>query len=422
MTMSAITIHANEIDSNRGGQGHAADVSVLLSVATDRATLVEALRVVSPAVANRPPVPLLSGVLLEGAPNGELTVSAFDYETSIRVRVPGAATSCGRLLVDHGELTRLLAAMTKGARKRDADAQPVTLSTNATGDATINLAGYRVPVTTYPHHEYPTAATAPRLVARVDRDLFANGLSRVLPAVGDDDTLPMLTGVRMQVRAGRATLAATDRYRLALATVPAITTPLDLPRRTQALVPGHVLSMLPTRLTGDHVRIGMDDRDGFPVGFTCGLVTIVTNVLIDADYPRIDTLFPDTATVTVVADRARLLADVQRAAAICVAKVDKTQQLRLTLATDTLTVFPMLDQHANSATGPAQPARIDGELQKPIAFRAAYLVDALRCFEGDTVVLHVTSPIKPILLTDEPNGIRASAAYRHLVMPLRLGG
>ena len=53
----------------------------------------------------RPPVPVLTGVLLVAVPDG-LQLSAFDYEVSARVEVPaeitepGVALVSGRLLAD----------------------------------------------------------------------------------------------------------------------------------------------------------------------------------------------------------------------------------------------------------------------------------------------------------------------------------
>ena len=46
--------------------------------------------------------------------------------------------------------------------------------------------------------------------------MFASAVGQVAVAAGKDDTLPMLTGVRMEIEGDTVTLAATDRYRLAV--------------------------------------------------------------------------------------------------------------------------------------------------------------------------------------------------------------
>ena len=50
----------------------------------------------------------------------------------------------------------------------------------------------------------------------MDSDVFAEAVGQVAVAAGRDDTLPMLTGVRLEIEDDLVTLAATDRYRLAV--------------------------------------------------------------------------------------------------------------------------------------------------------------------------------------------------------------
>ena len=47
-------------------------------------------------------------------------------------------------------------------------------------------------------------------------DDFAAAVAQVAVAAGRDDTLPVLTGIRIEIDGDQLTLAATDRYRLAV--------------------------------------------------------------------------------------------------------------------------------------------------------------------------------------------------------------
>jgi DNA polymerase-3 subunit beta len=393
------------------------------AVATDRATLALALATVAPAVYHRPPVPLLAGVLLEGTEDGELTVSCCNYDSSITVRVAGAATAPGRLLVDHAELTRLLAAITKGARKRDADAQPVTVTASDAGDALVGLAGYSVPVTTYVHdEEYPTLTTVQRTIAHLDRPTFVRELARVLTAVGTDDSLPVFTGVRMWVGDGAVGLTATDRYRLAAAHLRAVTAPPPTTTGgiTQVVVPGQILGKVLTRFTGDHVRISTDGRagsDDVVVGLTCGAVSVATKVLVD-QFPDLDALLRPSVVGIVEVDRAGLLAEVQRTAAICDAKRQTMPTIVLSVGVDTLTATPLLA--AGTSMGPDVRARVDGLVGRSVGFAVEHLTDALRCFSGDTVTMHLSADHRPVTFTDLPQDISDSTTYQHVLIPRRL--
>lgn len=67
-----------------------------------------------------------------------------------------------------------------------------------------------------PVEEYPTLPTMPELTGVVDGSELSAAVSQVTVAASRDDTLPLLTGVRIEIEGEKVTLLATDRYRLAL--------------------------------------------------------------------------------------------------------------------------------------------------------------------------------------------------------------
>ena len=54
----------------------------------ERDALADAVSWAARGLPNRPPVPVLAGVLVDPTRRGTLTLSAFDYEVSARVSVP----------------------------------------------------------------------------------------------------------------------------------------------------------------------------------------------------------------------------------------------------------------------------------------------------------------------------------------------
>src|SRR6478752_3144244 len=128
----------------------------------------------------RPTVPVLAGVLLTGSDQG-LKISGFDYEVSAEVQVAAEIASPGSVLVSG----RLLSDITRA------------LPTKAVED-------------------YPTLPALPDETGVVSADLFAEAIGQVAVAAGRDDTLPMLTGIRVEISGDSVVLAATDRFRLAV--------------------------------------------------------------------------------------------------------------------------------------------------------------------------------------------------------------
>lgn len=286
---------------------------------TDRATLVRALTTVGAGVPRRPAVPLLGGVLLEGE-DGQLVLTTTDYDTTVSVRVPDAVCTPGRLLVDHTEAAKLLAALVKGTRKRDADTAPVTIRAAVGGTGVLELGGYAMPLTTYPAEDFPTVPEVPPTVAEVNRERFVTDARRVLIAAGTDDARPTFTGMHLQARPGTLTLAATDRFRLAVAELPATTPATD---GRAALFPARVLAAVLKHCHGDRMRPGLDPSAGW-VSLSCGALTVLTRPVEAPDFPRYEGLFPD-ATVTVTVDRDTSAQATTRAAAAGEAKKHTTQ-------------------------------------------------------------------------------------------------
>ena len=69
---------------------------------------------------------------------------------------------------------------------------------------------------TMPEDEYPALPEMPPAAGSIGSDAFATAVSQSATAAGRDDTLPALTGVRIEIEGDTLTLVSTDRYRLAV--------------------------------------------------------------------------------------------------------------------------------------------------------------------------------------------------------------
>ncbi|MGZ5391910.1 MAG: DNA polymerase III subunit beta, partial [Mycobacterium sp.] len=152
---------------------------------------------------NRPTVPVLAGVLLTGSDEG-LTISGFDYEVSAEVQVAAEIASPGSVLVSG----RLLSDITRAL-----PAKPVDVSVEGTR-VSLTCGSARFSLPTMAVEDYPTLPTLPDDTGVVSADLFAEAIGQVAVAAGRDDTLPMLTGIRVEISGENVILAATDRFRL----------------------------------------------------------------------------------------------------------------------------------------------------------------------------------------------------------------
>src|SRR6516162_4502666 len=242
-----------------------------------RESFADAVSWVAKNLPARPAVPVLSGVLLSGSDQG-LTISGFDYEVSAEAQVAAEIACPGTVLVSG----RLLS-----------DVNRVALTC---GNARFSLP-------TMPVEDYPTLPALPEGTGSLPADLFAEAIGQVAIAAGRDDTLPMLTGIRVEISGDTVVLAATDRFRLAVREL----TWSALAPDTEAavLVPAKTLSeAAKASADGSDVRLSLGAGTG--VGKD-GLLGISgngkrsTTRLLDAEFPKFRQLLPaeHTAVATI---------------------------------------------------------------------------------------------------------------------------
>src|SRR5215470_10115886 len=195
----------------------------------ERDALADAVAWTAKSLPSRPSVPVLAGVLMR-VEDGSLTVSGFDYEVSSQVTVGVQADSDGAALVSG----RLLAEITKAL-----PAKPVEVAGVGTHlELVCGSARFTLP--TMPVEDYPTLPPMPESAGLVDAGTFAHAVAQVAVAAGRDDTIPMLTGVRIELEDSSLTLLATDRYRAAVREI--AWRPGSAGLSLQALVPARTLA------------------------------------------------------------------------------------------------------------------------------------------------------------------------------------
>src|ERR1700761_2290403 len=215
----------------------------------ERDVLAEAVGWASRALPSRPVIPVLSGLLLQAADG--LTLSCFDYEVSARVEVDAEVAEPGTVLVPG----RLLAEIT-----RSLPSLPVEFADDPEG-VSLTCGSASFTLVTLPVEEYPDLPALSQTAGTVDGGDLAAAIGQVAPAASRDDTLPLLTGVNVEVAGDMMTLAATDRYRLAVRDLlwsparPDVTGSYLIPART-------LVDAAPTMTPGVRVTVRLrSDRD-----------------------------------------------------------------------------------------------------------------------------------------------------------------
>src|SRR5690606_32330616 len=149
----------------------------------------EAVTWTARSLPTRPPVPVLAGVRLEATADGTLTLSSFDYAVSTRSRVPAEVASAGAVLVSG----RLLADICKWS-----PAKPVDVDLDGT-KVILTCGASRFTLLTMPVDDYPALPAMPDTTGSIDAGVLTEAVAQVTTAASRDETLPLLTGVRVEI-------------------------------------------------------------------------------------------------------------------------------------------------------------------------------------------------------------------------------
>ncbi|WP_329496492.1 DNA polymerase III subunit beta [Kitasatospora herbaricolor] len=371
----------------------------------ERDVLAEAVAWAARSLPARPPVPVLAGLLLT-AQEGSLALSGFDYEVSARVELEADVEEAGTVLVSG----RLLNDISRNLPNR-----PVEISTDGQRVSVV-CGSSRFTLPTLPVDEYPALPQMPTATGTVPGDVFASAVSQAAVAAGRDDTLPVLTGVRVEIEGDRITLAATDRYRFAVREL--MWKPEQADISAVALVPAKTLQDIAKSLgSGDTVSIALASGgagEGL-IGFE-GAGRRTTTRLLEGEFPKFRSLFPTEFNAVAAIQTQPFLEALKRVSLVA----ERNTPVRLNFEQGVLTL------EAGSGDDAQATERIDADLEGDnisIAFNPGYLEEGLKAIDSAYAQLSFTTSTKPALLSGKPAvDAEADEAYQYLIMPVRLSG
>jgi DNA polymerase-3 subunit beta len=348
----------------------------------------------------RPAVAVLSGILIT-ADLAAVTFNAFDYEQSVSVRASAEIASADSVLVSG----KLLAAIAKVLPK----SKPVRIQSGETQlDITAGPARFTLPL--MPVEDYPALPVPAAATGAMPGDVFADLVTRVAFAAGRDDSLPMLTGVRVETDGNEITFAATDRFRLAALTADWDATGPDV----NALVPAeHLVSIAKAVDASAPVSLHFGES---AMSVTAGGVA-ASSRLLAAEFPKWRGLIPTEHSTAATVNAIELGAALKRAAVT----TDGFPHVDIAFGEDGALVSSATD--AVGSTAELVPATLLGD---PIRIRtnAGFLAAAVTGTGSQSVTFGIDAANRPVAVYGGEHEfgdqfIAPATRYRHLVMPVR---
>jgi DNA polymerase-3 subunit beta len=369
----------------------------------DRGVLGDAVSWATRTLPVRPAMPILQGVRIVADAGGELQLSTFDYEVSAQIRLEAEIEQPGEVLVQG----RMLSDIVRALPNKD-----VSVALEGT-KLQVRCGSARFALATLPVEEYPQLPTMPPVAGTVAADVFSEAISQVTVAASKDDTLPLLTGVKVEISGETMTLMATDRYRLALREL--TWNPSTPGTELTALVRGRTLHEVARSLaTGGGVEIALSEEDSANlIGFEAG-GRRTTSTLVDGEYPPVRRLFPDTTAITAVVSTGALIDAVKRVSLVA----ERNTPVRLSFSEGQVALEAGAGDDAQASE--VLEAQLEGE-DLVVGFNSGFLLDGLGALGSEFARLTFTDSIKPSVMTgqDSLEG-EPDNSYKYLIMPMRI--
>ncbi|CAB0674299.1 DNA polymerase III subunit beta [Corynebacterium diphtheriae] len=367
----------------------------------------------------KPTQPVLRAVVVTADDEG-LEFAGFDYEVSTKVHINADVRQPGRIAVAGKLMSDIIGTLPNKTIEVFVEGTQVQV--------VCGSSRFELPL--IPLDEYPPLPQLPAVTGAIDPNLFTDAVLQVAAAAGRDETLPMLTGIHMEIDGENVTLTATDRFRLALRRF--TWSPANPEAKAKLLIPAKNLSDNARSLDSGstepvEIAVGTGENIGAEGLFGIHIDNRQTTTrMLDADFPNVSPLLPKVHNAMASVEISALSDAIRRVALVA----ERNAQIRMQFTRDEVILSA-----GGSDAGHAEesvPCAFTGDQEFLIAFNSAYLRDGLSVIRTSRVVFGFTEPSRPAIMIPEPETLPEASAdgtyptpdteFTYLLMPVRLPG
>jgi DNA polymerase-3 subunit beta len=341
------------------------------------------------AVGTRTALPVLQGLLCEVSGN-TLRVTGTDLDVTVKTSAEVDVIEEGRAVIPGRLLAEAVRKMPPG---------DVTIGVTET-EIEIQGNGPRFNLRPLNADDFPTQEDLITDGVEIDGEKLAEAIGQVTIAASGDGARPILTGVLFEGTETGLRMVATDSYRLAKREVP------GLGVEGSGLVPARGLRELPRTIGSAKVTAQMREREAV-FSSDKGVLRLR---LIDGNFPKYQSLLPESYPNQMVIDKYELLDALGRVT--LVAEDHIPVRLKLLEGGVEVTVTRQ-DVGGESEHIAGEFSGSDEDVT--IAFNPRYLQDGVGAIPGDKIRIRVIDAFKPSVVDSG-----SDEEYLYLLMPVRV--
>jgi DNA polymerase-3 subunit beta len=374
-----------------------------MELTIDAKDLATVLALPNRAVPSRPSNPVLTNLLLKAEDN-TLAVTGSDLgAVTITAKASASIAVEGEVLLPAKLLTDMVGRM-EGNLALNWDPETSQAIIIAAPGCSYSLSGQ-------PGEEYPLIERAEGQQLTLEASTLAQALEATLAIVSDDESKQILCGVHLQPVADGLEVASTDGHRLSVFPVAQEAleafTPVTLPSKGLKALSGHL---------GKAEGMVTVTLDNTIATFDLGDLVFTTR-LLEGQYPEYRRLIPTAFAVETLINRQAWIDALSRIMVVAsqkqgIIRHQWNDQGQLVLEADVQgsSGRELVDCEASEGQG----EDVLGKAKNPMAFNGDYLLDGLKAFGSEQVILHTNTPTSPATIT------APGSSQVYLVMPIQI--
>lgn len=362
----------------------------------DQNQLAQALSMVIRLVQQQNTMAVLGGVQLTASDSG-LDVQTTDLFSVMTVKVRAHVIEPGTIVLPASTFNDLIHRLPTATVDVQVDPH--------SGKAVLKYGRNRATIHGFGNDQLPEFPTFGEGVVSVTlpAGTLTSFARQIIFACSKEESRPILKGIHIELGSGKIVLVSTDGSRLshAWAALPDYRGP-----EMRLVLPAKILAEA-SRLDSSGQPIVVTFRDGFVQFATQD--TMLTSRVLDGDYPDYQRVIPQDYQVQIRVPTADLRGSVERAHLI--ASKDRSNAVKFNHQ------IGLLQMTASAAeVGQAQEIlECDSQgSEMEIMFNSTFIIDALKSFSGEEVMIEFSGVQSPARIRDAAN-----SQYFHILLPLR---
>jgi DNA polymerase-3 subunit beta len=373
-----------------------------MELTIDAKDLANVLALPNRAVPSRPSNPVLANLLLK-AEGDTLAVTGSDLgAVTITAKTRASIAVEGEILLPAKLLTDMVGRM-EGNLALNWDPEANQAIIIAAPGCSYSLSGQ-------PGEDYPLIERAEGQQLTLEASTLAQALEATLVTASNDESKQVLCGIHLQPAADGLEVTSTDGHRLSVFPVAQegveAFTPVTLPSKGLEALGKHL---------GKAEGIATITLDNTIATFDLGDLVFTTR-LLEGQYPEYRRLIPQSFAVETLINRQAWIEALSRIMVVASQKNSiirhRWDQGQLVLEADVegSSGRELVDCEASQGQG----QDVLGKAKNPMAFNGGYLLDGLKVFGSEQVILHTNTPTSPATITAPGSG------QVYLVMPVQI--